>query len=105
MFGVLILSEGHNGGCAIIRYKLTIDNVNKMLDHYAPYRLPGDLDEAYDFLTNPQRKDDHNLYLGQTESYLGSDEEYFFVREERLGGNDGCQEVSGCSSNMYGSRN
>ena len=105
MFGVLIRKEGHDGYFAIIRYKLTIDNINKMLDYYAPYRLPGDIDEAYDFLTNPQRKDDNNLYLGQTESYLGSDEEYYFVREERLGGNDGSEKASSYGSNMYGSRN
>ena len=105
MFGVLVLSEGHDRIHWVSQYKLTLDNINQVLNMYANRRLTGDLDHAYDFLTNPERKNDHNLYIGNSESMLGTDEEYFFVREENLGGSDGLEETHYRNGNMFGSNN
>ena len=93
-FGVLVMSAGHDKIHYVSEHELTLDNIETTLNLHANYRIPGDLDHAYDFLTNPKRKGEHNLYIGQTESWLGTDEEYFFVRPEHVGGNDGLEEIS-----------
>ena len=82
-FGVLVMSSGHDRIFYVSEHELTIDNIETTLNLHANYRIVGDLDHAYDFLTNPQRKGEHNLYIGNSESYLGFEEEYFFVRPEK----------------------
>ena len=79
-FGVLILKEGHNGFTCIDRYKFTMENLDWVLETYSPYRLKGDLEEAYDFLIDQKKNRKDYLYIGQTETRFGTDEEYRLVR-------------------------
>ena len=104
-FGVLVMSSGHDRIFYISEHELTIDNIDIALKMHANYRIPGDLDHAYDFLTNPERKGEHNLYIGNSESYLGDEEEYFFVRPEHVGGNDGFKETSTSNGGCFYSDN
>ena len=79
-FGVLILKEGHDGFTYVDRYQFTTENLNWALNTYSPYRIDGDFNDAYDYLTNPERIDEPGLYIGQTETRFGTDEEYRLVR-------------------------
>ena len=80
-FGVLILSEGFNGYTCVDRYQFTMENLEWVLETYSPYRVEGDLDAAYDFLTNTKRVNEPELYIGQTEDRYGRDaEEYRLTR-------------------------
>ena len=79
-FGVRTLKEGYNGFHHIDRWQLTKENVNTVLDIHRDYRIEGDFEEMWNFLTNPDQKDAFDLYLGETRSYLGTDEEYFAMR-------------------------
>ena len=80
-FGVITQSYGHNGYYLEEKYMFTLDNLDLVLDKYRDYRVKGDRNEAYDFLTNPKRRKEPSLWLGYTEAYpFGDDEEYFLVR-------------------------
>ena len=79
-FGIVILKEGHDGCTCVDRYKFTMENLDRVLDTYSPYRIKGDLEDAYDFLINPDRINEPDLYVGQTETRFGTDEEYRLTR-------------------------
>ena len=80
-FGVLTHKEGHNGIHCVDRYHFNLENLDWVLDRYKDYRVIGDLNEAYEFLTKPDRSDEPNLWLGCTSAPSGGDEEeYFLVR-------------------------
>ena len=79
-FGVRIRREDRDGLDYVGRWELTDDNLHTVLNIYGDYRVEGDFDKLHDFLTNPERRHDRDLYLGQTESSVSPDEEYFAVR-------------------------
>lgn len=79
-FGVRIRREDRDGRDYIGRWELTNDNLHTVLNIYGDYRVEGDFDKLYDFLTNPDRQHDPDLYLGQKESSVSPDEEYLAVR-------------------------
>ena len=59
----------------------TLEKLRQILDKYSNSGI--DLDEAYSFLKDPERKEEISLYLGYKEvpfDELGDDEEYHLVR-------------------------
>ena len=80
-FGVVTQSSGHNGFYLEQKYTFSLENLDWVLDKYRDYRVKGDRDELYDFLTNPDRKEEMNIWLGCSSAPSGGDEEeYFLVR-------------------------
>lgn len=79
-FGVRIRRDNRDGRDYIGRWEMTDDNLHTVLNVYGDYRVEGDFDKLKDFLTNPDRRHDPDLYLGQNESRFSADEEYHAVR-------------------------
>ena len=80
-FGVVTQSYGHNGYYLEEKYKFNLENLKMVLLKHGRQSGEVSIEEAYDFLTNEDRKKELSLWLGYTEAYpFGDDEEYFLVR-------------------------
>ena len=79
-FGIVTVHHGHDRYVHKEHYQLSLENLDWALDKYANYRIKGDRNEAYDFLTNPERKDEPRLYIGSTDSNGYDEEEYFITK-------------------------